>query len=344
MGDLVNFLNFQFRIEKPKTASSFSFKINEKKTKMPEKSVFSVRDISAGGTTTVNPMNSNMPVARFLDDGTFDDFITEAFYYCEEKGMSLHCVYFNYLPSSKNANTNSSAQPKIALNNLTSDAQGFNPRLGMLLLPPFFQFVKFKIDANDNIDSTSIQNCTSKRSEYLYSPIVLQSKYDTATHNVMDFFHPCSGGSTRLNDGNTSIPVVNSNIAGNCGTCAISNNNQKFNLFFYDCETKFKGKAYKEDPQNAGLFLPSSPNVKITNNFYLIPIVLADGMIVYYAIDTKKETSFIKEDGTPITNNHIDKINTFYKKVSRFDFIVIKQPLVYNDYKSIFVCDEVEFG
>jgi hypothetical protein len=137
----------------------------------------------------------------------------------------------------------------------------------------------------------------------VYTTLIIQLKNDEQVRDIVDLLHICKNS------------VTTKAIRSHCVNTARSSISQPFHIFYYEGTLALPGK--------------STPT---KSKFYLIPLVLSDGLIIYYTID--------KED--PDAANYADRINRFYQESKTADFWIIDQDLAYNDEKSVFFCTKCE--
>jgi hypothetical protein len=267
---------------------------NEKGEPVPDKAVFHVTNIDGTVNPVKNPLNSTITIKPFLTGEKFD-FLREAFLMSNEKGMSLHCCYFKYNGLDSSVQDLESNDPEWE--------KLFNPRIGTLLLPKEFQYVSYIVVENNVTFNET--NFSPPRTKYLFTPVIAQLRGDENSSNVIDLFHLCKHEATR--------PAV---IEGHCLKPFTSSLEQPFHLFYY------KGS----------LLLPEKRQ-EVDGEFYLIPLMLSDGLIIYYAI----------EIGNKDLKPFQERIDEFYNKSKNALYLVVEQNLAYNDKKSIFVCSLVDY-
>jgi hypothetical protein len=193
-------------------------------------------------------------------------------------------------------------------------------RLGYLVLPEGIQYVNYQADLKTGILKleTLIPNRSnyseSKSKQEVFTPILFKTRELDEKNNFSDFeqmpLHICS--SLTL-----TIPPIHTVAPNPCGFLAGHNSNP-FHLFYYE--------GY--------LFLPG--NDKATNGkFYMIPIMLSEGLTVYYVIPL---------DDADVAKRHEQRLNTIgvLSKSGQAEHWRINSELKYNDHLTIVTCTEIE--
>jgi hypothetical protein len=170
-------------------------------------------------------------------------------------------------------------------------------RIGNIILPKKFRYVCYK-RGNLGFEITKI---LPERDKVIFAPVILELGDVEGAGNDIDLFHFCQ-----------NIAPAGGGEA--CKKLGLSIKSQSFHLFLYSGE----------------LFFPQDSNPR-RGNFYLIPFVLSEGVVTYYAIEEK------------IDGSHKNVLNYILENQSSINFFEVSTPLKYNDELGVFIFSEIKF-